>query len=111
MDYYGSLEEDDYAFKPFDRDVGGDNQDESVAAGLTCWQKFRFFIKQSCKDIYRHKCQFCLSFCSVFVVVLSILTVVSITELGPIIFLRLSEKSVGEYDGIFASSTNAEHKG
>ena len=38
-----------------------------------------------------------------FVVVLSILCVVSITELGPIIFLRLSEKSIGEYDGIFSS--------
>ena len=50
-----------------------------------------------------HKCQFCLSFCSVFVVVLSILVVVSITELGPIIFLRLSENSVGEYDGIFSA--------
>lgn len=34
---------------------------------------------------------------------LSILCVVSITELGPIIFLRLSEKSIGEYDGIFTS--------
>ena len=51
----------------------------------------------------RHKCQFALSFCSVFVVVLSILCVVSITELGPIIFLRLSEKSTGEYDGMFTS--------
>ena len=52
------------------------------------------------KDVLRHKCQFCLSFCSVFVVVLSILVVVSITELGPIIFLNLSEKQVGEYDGM-----------
>ena len=51
----------------------------------------------------RHKCQFALSFCSVFVVVLSILCVVSITRLGPIIFLRLSEKDNGEYDGIFKS--------
>ena len=34
---------------------------------------------------------------------LSILTVVSITELGPIIFLRLAEKSVGEYDAIFSN--------
>ena len=34
---------------------------------------------------------------------LSILIVVSITRLGPIIFLRLSEKTVGEYDGIFSS--------
>ena len=38
-----------------------------------------------------------------FIVVLSILIVVSITRLGPIIFLRLSEKTVGEYDGIISS--------
>ena len=69
---------------------------------MTCWQKLRFFMKQSCKDIGRHKCQFCLSFCSVFVVVLSILVVVSITQKGSIIFLRLSEKQVGEYDAIFS---------
>ena len=78
-------------------------ENEEEEWGLTCWQKFRFFIKQSFKDIWRHKCQFCLSFCSVFVVVLSILVVVSITELGPIIFLRLSEKSVGQYDGVFTA--------
>ena len=76
---------------------------EEETWGLTCWQKLRFFTKSSCQDIWRHKCQFCLSFCSVFVVVLSILVVISITELGPIIFLRLSEKSVGEYDGIISS--------
>ena len=35
---------------------------------------------------------------------LAILIVVSITRLGPIIFMRLSEKTVGEYDGIFSSS-------
>ena len=57
----------------------------------------------SCKEIRRHKCQFCLSFCSVFVVVLSILVVVSITRLGPIIFMRLSENTVGEYDAIISS--------
>jgi hypothetical protein len=79
-----------------------DNDEET--SGLTCWSKFRFFLKQTTKDIWRHKCQFCLSFCSVFVVVLSILVVVSITKKGPIIFLRLSEKTVGEYDGIYSSS-------
>ena len=38
-----------------------------------------------------------------FIVVISILIVVSITRLGPIIFLRLSEKTVGEYDAIISS--------
>lgn len=77
---------------------------------MTCWQKFRFFVKQSLKDIKRHKCQFCLSFCSVFVVVLSILVVSSIVEKGPIIFLRLAEKTVGEYDGMFMSRNYAYYE-
>ena len=62
---------------------------EEEIRDLTCKQKMRFFIKQSIKDIKRNKCQFCLSFCSVCVVVLSILVVVSITSLGPIIFFSL----------------------
>ena len=78
-------------------------EEEEDEPTLTCWQKMRFFIKMSCKDIGRHKCQFCLSFCSVFVVVLSILVVQTIVRLGPIIFMRLSEKHVGEYDAIISS--------
>lgn len=78
-------------------------QDEEKRGSLSCCGKLCFFIKQTCKDIKRHKCQFCLSFCSVFVVVLSILIVVSITQKGPIIFLRLSEKITGAYDGIYTS--------
>ena len=80
--------------------------DEEEGFGLTCWQKFRFFVKQSFKDVWRHKCQFVLSFCSVFVVVLAILTVVSITRLGPIIFLRLAEKTTGQYDAIYSSNAH-----
>ena len=49
----------------------------------------------------RHKCQFCLSFCSVFIVVLSVLVVNSVIAKGPVIFLKLSEVFIGEYDGIF----------
>ena len=58
-------------------------------------------MKQSCKDTQRHKCQFCLSFCSVFIVVLSVLVVNSVIAKGPVIFLKLSETFVGEYDGVF----------
>ena len=76
---------------------------------MSCWQKFRLFTKQTCKDICRHKCQFCLSFCSVFVVVLSILIVVSITEKGPTIFLRLSEKTTGEFDAEFENSAKENY--
>ena len=56
----------------------------------------------------RHKCHFCLSFCSVFVVVLSILVVVSITEQGPFIFLRLGEKEIGAFDGIFSHANSGQ---
>ena len=45
-----------------------------------------------------------------FVVVLSILIVVSITQKGPIIFLRLAEKTAGEYDGVF-TNLNVDFKG
>ena len=74
------------------------NDDERL--GMTCMQKFRFFMKQSCKEVCRHKCHFCLSFCSVFIIVLSILIGVSITQLGPIIFLRFGEHQIGEYDAV-----------
>ena len=37
-------------------DVTQESPDEDSRGGLTCWQKLRFFMKQSCKDIARHKC-------------------------------------------------------
>ena len=88
----------EYAYHPPTQSGQAEEEDEPT---LTCCQSLRFFVKQSCKDIGRHKCQFALSFCSVFVVVLAILVVSTITSMGPIIFLRLSQKYVGEYDGIF----------
>ncbi len=63
-------------------------------------------MKQSCKDTMRHKCQFCLSFCSVFIVVLSVLVVNSVITKGPVIFMKLSENIVGEFDGVFQSFEN-----
>ena len=59
----------------------------------------------------RHKCQFCLSFCSVFIVVLSVLVVNSVIAKGPVIFLKLSETYVGEYDGAFYNRFNADTHG
>ena len=84
------------------RNQFGDEKDEvdDAVFSLSCWQKVRFFMKQTCNDIKSHWCQFCLSLCSVFVVVLSILVVVSITQKGPIVFLRLAEKFSGSYDGV-----------
>jgi hypothetical protein len=46
-----------------------------------------FFTKHSYRDGMRHKCHFCLAFCSVFTVVWSMLVINSVIEKGPIIFL------------------------
>lgn len=50
------------------------------------------------RDLKRHKCHFCLAFCSVFFIVLSTLVVTSIIAKGPVIFLKLSEQAYGEID-------------
>ena len=89
--------------KPFSID-----DDDDGGSRLSCCGKLRFFVKQSCKDICRHPCQFCLSFCSVFTVVLSILVVISITEKGPIIFLSLGEKQIGQYDAVINPNFNGK---
>ena len=66
-------------------------------------------MKHSWTDIGRHKCQFCLAFCSVFVVVLSVIVVNSVCAKGPLIFLRLAEASSGAYDGVFSHVGNHMH--
>ena len=63
-----------------------------------CWQKFLFFIKHSYRDIKRHKCHFCLAFCSVFIVVISMLVVNTVVAKGPIIFVSLAQVETGEMD-------------
>ena len=60
----------------------------------------RFFLKHSCRDLRRRKCHFCLAYCSVFVAVLSTLIVNTLISQGPIVFLKLAESDVGEYDAI-----------
>ena len=59
-----------------------------------------FFFKHSYRDVNRKKCHFCLSFCSVFIVVWSALVINTVVEKGPVIFLKLSESDYGQYDGI-----------
>lgn len=54
----------------------------------------------SYRDVKRKKFHFCLSFCSVFVVVWASLVINTIVEKGPIIFLKLAEGDVGQYDGL-----------
>lgn len=61
---------------------------------------FSFFVKHSYRDIGRKKFHFCLSFCSVFVVVFSALIINTMIEKGPIIFLKLAEADMGQYDGV-----------
>ena len=60
----------------------------------------KFMMKHSYRDVGRKKFHFCLSFCSVFVVVWSALVINTIVEKGPIIFLKLAEGDEGQYDGI-----------
>ena len=61
---------------------------------------FSFFVKHSYRDIGRKKFHFTLSFCSVFVVVFSALIINTVIDKGPIIFLKLAEAEVGQFDGI-----------
>ena len=68
--------------------------DYSLGSSMT------FFAKHSYRDIGRRKCHFCLSFCSVFIVVWSALVINTLVEKGPIVFLKLAESLQGQYDGI-----------
>ncbi len=77
------------------------NNDLAEDDEMGCWQSFRFFLKHSYKDVGRHKCHFCLSLCSVFIVVLSTLVVNTVTATGPIIFMSLGQQNDGEIDGIY----------
>ena len=54
-----------------------------------------FFLKHSYRDVGRKKFHFCLSFCSVFVVVWSSLLINTLVERGPIIFLKMAESTSG----------------
>ena len=82
-----------------------DDEEQVLMADLTvnrgCWQSFCFFVRQSFKDMGRHKCHFCLSLCSVLIVVLSTLVVKTLTSMGPVIFMSLSQHDSGEIDALF----------
>ena len=66
--------------------------------------KLRFIIKQNLKDIRRHFCHYCQSVISVYLVILAILVSVTLIEKCPMIFMKLSERVAGQYDGIVYSS-------
>ena len=60
----------------------------------------KFFCKHSYRDVRRRKCHFCLSFCSVLIVVWSALVINTLVEKGPVIFLKIAEGDEGQYDGL-----------
>lgn len=64
----------------------------------SCWSTTKLFARHSFRDLKRHKCHYCLAFCSIFIVVLSSILVASLVDKGPIIFLKMSQDSHGEVD-------------
>ena len=55
--------------------VKEDFNENDIAGASGCCTKTRLFSGYAFKDMARNKCHFCLAFCSVFVVVVSILVV------------------------------------
>lgn len=84
-----------YQKKEQSEEIGEFSQSSSIS----------FMIKHSYRDVHRKKFHFCLSFCSVFVVVWSALIINTVVEKGPIIFLKLAQSEEGQFDG-FLSPTN-----
>ena len=60
-------------------------------------------MRSSWRDVQRHKCHFCLAFCSVFIVVLSTLIVTSVVAQGPLIFVNLTQVDTGEMDVFYVA--------
>ena len=67
-------------------------------SGQRCWPSCKFNMSYQCRDLKRHKCHYCLAFCSVFFIVLATLIVATIIAKGPVVFLKLSQDQVGEID-------------
>ena len=65
-------------------------------------------LRHSWRDISRRKCNFCLAFCSIFTVVISTLIINTVVQMGPIVFLKLAENKIGEYDAIFVPNDNTD---
>lgn len=78
--------------------VDAEITDYSVGSSLS------FFLKHSYRDVGRRRFHFCLSFCSVFIVVWSALVINTLVEKGPIVFLKLAEGLQGQYDGIIGAA-------
>jgi len=75
-------------------------REDEVVAGFSQASSLGFFMRHSYRDVKRKWVHFCLSFCSVFIVVWSAIVINTLVEKGPIIFLKLAEGQKGQYDGI-----------
>lgn len=78
-----------------DSDDGVDALEGDSLHVLSFCGSMRFFTKHSFKDVGRRKCNFCLAFCSIFIVVLATLVINTVVDFGPIIFLKVGEGKVG----------------
>ena len=101
FDKSGGSEQLKFSGKQKELPEQNDDLEDDVFFGgyLTCCGSLRFFIKNACTDIGRHKCQFFLAFCSVFIVVLSVIVVNAVIAKGPLIFLQMAENLEGSFDG------------
>ena len=81
---------------------------DAEATTYSQWSTSSFFFKHSYRDVGRKKFHFCLSFCSVFMVVWSSLVINTLVERGPIIFLKLAEGDIGQYDAIIYPSKGGD---
>lgn len=75
----------------------------------------RLFLALAWSDVKARTCSYCLGFFSVFVVVMLCVLMISLLTNMPILFLRLSEASRGEYDlrigpgGVMSSATSINY--
>jgi len=109
-----SQSNDDGELQLFDESMfDSDKQKNKVPRGdntawcAGCSGKAGFFCRHSCRDMCRSKCNFCLAFFSVLIVVLSTLLIKTITNKGPIVFLKIGETSSGQYDAVITPTRSS----
>ena len=68
----------------------------------SCCGKAGVYLAQAVKDVVRNKCNFCLGFCSITIVVLSVLACNLMINQGPLIFLTMAQQDTGQVDAIFS---------
>ncbi|KAJ3281845.1 hypothetical protein HK104_011247 [Borealophlyctis nickersoniae] len=65
-----------------------------VSAGDSIWNAWSY----SFRETSRHKSQFCIGCCSVFLVVFTVALFMTVITIAPVIFLSLAERTSGETD-------------